>query len=93
MPITLADVEEELSQTPEEVPGSYTDRDSLLYAVAIGMGRDPMDANELQYVCESVGERVVPTAATVLTKPSRSAARSGPSLMSKMNFALLMKSI
>lgn len=90
MAITLADVEEELSQTPEEVPGSYTDRDSLLYAVAIGMGRDPLDANELQYVCESVGNRVVPTAATVLTKPGRTAKRSGPALMSKMNFALLL---
>ncbi|MDP6376574.1 MAG: hypothetical protein QF921_09175 [Pseudomonadales bacterium] len=47
MPITLADVEEELAGTPEEIPGSYTDRDSLLCAVAITMGRDPLDANEL----------------------------------------------
>ncbi|MDA1075086.1 MAG: MaoC/PaaZ C-terminal domain-containing protein [Proteobacteria bacterium] len=89
MPITPADVEQELSQTPEEVPGSYIDRDSLLYAVAIGMGRDPLDPKELEYVCESVGNRVIPSAATVLTKPN-SSARRGPSLMSKMNFALLL---
>jgi len=43
MPITLEDVNEALSIEPEEVPGRYTDRDSLLYAVAIGMGKDPMD--------------------------------------------------
>ena len=68
MPITVADVEQALAMTPAEVPVSYTDRDTLLYAVAIGMGRDPLDANELPYVCETQGDRVVPTAATVLTR-------------------------
>ncbi len=90
MPITLADVEEELAHVPEEVEGSYTDRDSLLYAVAIGMGRDPMDAKELEYVCETVGNRVVPTAATVLTQPNRRADSGRKPLMSKMNYALLL---
>jgi len=89
MPITLKDVEEALSQQPEEVPGAYMDRDSLLYAVAIGMGRDPLDAQELKYVCETVGNRVVPTAATVLTRTKRSPS-AGNSLMGKMNFALLL---
>ena len=40
MPITLADVEEALAQEPQELEGSFSDRDSLLYAVAIGMGRE-----------------------------------------------------
>ena len=90
MPFTLADVEEELAHTPEEIPGSYTDRDALLYAVAIGMSRDPYDQKELEYTCESVGNRVVPTAATVLTKPSRRPSGDRKPLMSKINFALML---
>lgn len=89
MPITMQDVEQALAEQPEAVPGSYSDRDSLLYAVAIGMGRDPMDGKELEYVCETVGNRVVPTAATVLTRAQRPA-RSGSSLIGKMNFALML---
>ena len=88
MPITLEDVREAINQEPVENPGSYSDRDSLLYAVAIGLGRDPLDPKELEYVCESVGNRVVPTAATVLTRSSGGGGRA--SLMSKMNFALLL---
>ena len=77
MAITLQDVEQALAQAQQEVPGNYSDRDSLLYAVAIGMGRDPMDRKELAYVCETMGEAVVPTAATVLSRPSRSSAPAG----------------
>ena len=94
MPITLNDVEEVLAQKPEELEGSYADRDSLLYAVAIGMGRDPLDEKELAYVCETVGDAVVPTAATVLARGRRPAgagrAAARPSLMGKMNFALML---
>ena len=89
MPITVADVEAELSQQPEQAPGSYTDRDSLLYAIAIGLGRDPMDPKELEYVCETVGNRVAPTAATVLSPPNWLGGNS-QSLMSKMNFAQML---
>jgi acyl dehydratase len=89
MAITVADVEQALAQESEPLPGGYTDRDSLLYAVAIGMGRDPLDPKELEYVCETVGNRVVPTAATVLSRTSRPAATRA-SLTSKMNFALML---
>jgi len=89
MAITQADVDAALQETPEPAPGSYSDRDSLLYAVAIGMGRDPMDARELAYVCETVGSKVVPTAATVLARANRTAG-AGMSLLGKMNFALML---
>jgi acyl dehydratase len=89
MAITVADVEQALAQESEPLPGGYTDRDSLLYAVAIGMGRDPLDPKELEYVCETFGNRVVPTAATVLSRTSRPAATRA-SLTSKMNFALML---
>ena len=90
MPITMQDVEKALNQEPEEAPGGYTDRESILYAVAIGMGRDPLDPKELEYVCETIGNRVVPTAATVLSSTNQPAALTADSLFSKMNFALML---
>jgi acyl dehydratase len=89
MAITQADVDAALAETSEAQPGSYSDRDSLLYAVAIGMGRDPLDTRELEYVCETVGDRVVPTAATVLSRAHRPSG-AGTSLLGKMNFALML---
>ena len=91
MPITMQDVEAALAQQGEEVPGEFHDRDSLLYAVAIGMGRDPADRKELAYVCETMGDKVVPTAATVLSRPSRGGGGGGfGGIMAKMNFALML---
>ena len=91
MPITMQDVEAALAQKGEEVPGEFHDRDSLLYAVAIGMGRDPADRKELAYVCETMGDQVVPTAATVLSRPSRGGGGGGfGGIMAKMNFALML---
>ena len=56
-----------LSTVELDLPFSYTDADAMLYALAIGMGRDPLNRNELPYVYEQ-GEplRTVPTLATVL---------------------------
>lgn len=44
----------------------YEDRDILLYNLSVGMGCDPMDANELPFVFEQPGLRAIPTVATVL---------------------------
>ena len=94
MAITLADVEAALSDQGQEVAGSYTDRDALLYNVAIGMGRDPLDAKELPYVCETIGKSVLPTAASVLTKPVKTdkalTFTKGQLMVGKMNFALML---
>ena len=46
----------------------YTDREAMLYAVSVGLGRDPLDANELPYVFESPALKTVPSLATVLTR-------------------------
>jgi acyl dehydratase len=46
----------------------YTDRETMLYALGIGMGRDPLDPRELAYVFEQGELRTVPTMATVLTR-------------------------
>jgi len=39
----------------------------MLYALSIGMGRDPYDPQELPFVFEGAGLRVVPTMATTLS--------------------------
>src|SRR5579864_5107862 len=43
---------------------SWTDRDTMLYGLAIGMGADPLDRRELPFVYEE-GLRTVPTFAAV----------------------------
>jgi acyl dehydratase len=47
---------------------SYTDRETMLYAIGIGMGRDPYDENELPFVFEKGELKTVPSLATVLTR-------------------------
>jgi hypothetical protein len=32
----------------DEVPYHYTERDTMLYALAIGLGRDPLDGNQVE---------------------------------------------
>jgi len=46
----------------------YTARDTMLYALGLGFGADPLDANELRYVYEK-GLVTVPTMAAVLASP------------------------
>jgi len=45
---------------------SYDEKDTMLYALSIGMGRDPYDPQELPFVFEGAGLRVIPTLATTL---------------------------
>jgi acyl dehydratase len=55
---------------------TYGDKDVMLYALGIGMGRDPLNTEELPFVYEK-DLKVVPTAATVLAaamgRPARGA--------------------
>ncbi len=44
---------------------SWTDRETMLYAIGIGMGADPMDTNELPFVYEG-NLKAVPTLASVV---------------------------
>lgn len=47
---------------------AYSTRDTILYAMGIGYGADPLDANELRYVYEK-DLQTVPTMAAVLASP------------------------
>ncbi len=48
-------------------PTVYKDRDSMLYALGVGFGSDPLDENELPYVFEQRSLKTVPTMASILT--------------------------
>jgi acyl dehydratase len=46
----------------------YTDRETMLYAIGVGLGRDPLDDNELAFVTERHALKTVPSMATVLCR-------------------------
>lgn len=48
----------------------YTDRETMLYALGVGLGRDPLDDQELAYVTERHALKTVPSMATVLCRTS-----------------------
>jgi acyl dehydratase len=51
-----------------EVTQAYTEKDAILYALGVGLGRDPVDENELPFVYEK-SLKVLPTFAAVLGWP------------------------
>ena len=56
-----------LSTVENDLPFNYTDADTMLYALSVGMGRDPLDQRELPYVYEQREQlKTLPTLATVL---------------------------
>jgi acyl dehydratase len=57
-------------------PYSYKDRDTMLYALGIGFGRDPLNEAELPFVYEN-GLRTIPTLSTVVSWGSAIIGRSG----------------
>jgi acyl dehydratase len=72
---------DELMQLRSEGEFDYGDRETILYALSVGFGRDPLDAGELPFVYEN-GLRAVPTMATVLA--------SGQSLIGQTGANFLM---
>ncbi len=53
----------------EEVEQSYAVKDSILYALSVGFGHDPMDTHQLRFVFEETDFQVTPTMAVVLSRP------------------------
>jgi acyl dehydratase len=51
-----------------DVEQSYTKKDTMLYALGLGYGHDPMDENQLQFVYEK-NLKTLPTMAVVLGYP------------------------
>lgn len=55
---------------------TYTDRETMLYALGVGFGRDPMNEAELPFVYEN-GLKTVPTLATVIAWGQRTIGQAG----------------
>src|SRR6266540_6557030 len=51
-----------------EVVQTYTEKDAILYALGLGLGHDPLDADELPFVYEK-SIKLLPTFAVVLGWP------------------------
>ena len=60
MPINYDEI---MSLKSENIEISYTDKDSILYGLGVGLGNDPMDIDELKYVYEN-GQIALPSMAT-----------------------------
>ena len=60
MPINYDDI---MSLKSENIEISYTDKDSILYGLGVGLGNDPMNMDELKYVYEN-GQIALPSMAT-----------------------------
>ncbi len=59
--------DELMSKSIYDIPFTYTDSETILYALGIGMGADPLNEKELPYVYEQGGLlQTVPTLSTVL---------------------------
>src|SRR5205085_10403701 len=65
-----------LSLRSERESFSYTDKDTMLYALSLGYGADPLDPRELSFVYED-GLRPVPTMNAILGKGSTILADGG----------------
>ena len=52
----------------EDIEHTYTARDTMLYALGLGFGEDPVDENELSYVYED-GLQAAPSMAVILGYP------------------------
>ena len=60
MPINYDEI---MSLKSENIEISYTDKDSILYGLGVGLGNNPMDLEELKYVYEN-GQIALPSMAT-----------------------------
>jgi len=69
---------------------SYDEKDVMLYALGVGMGRDPLDEKELPFVYENNGLKVVPTFASVINRGEAPPQAQRMPQKSEINFALVV---
>jgi acyl dehydratase len=68
----------------------YDEKDVMLYALGVGMGRDPLDEKELPFVYENNGLKVVPTFASVIGRGEAPPERQRMPQKSNINFAMVV---
>src|SRR4051812_7569712 len=69
---------------------SYDEKDVMLYALGVGMGRDPLDEQELPFVYENNGLKVVPTFASVISRGEAPPERQRMPQKSNINFMMVV---
>jgi acyl dehydratase len=69
---------------------SYDEKDVMLYALGVGMGRDPLDEQELPFVYENNGLKVVPTFASVINRGDAPPERQRMPQKSNINFMMVV---
>src|SRR5690349_24992591 len=69
---------------------AYGEKDVMLYALGVGMGRDPLDEKELPFVYENNGLKVVPTFASVIGRGEAPGDRQRMPQKSSINFAMVV---
>jgi acyl dehydratase len=60
-----------MAHSPPDIAVDYGPRECMLYALGIGLGMDPMDQRQLQFVYERANLMAFPTLPTVLGWPGR----------------------
>src|SRR3954467_12016106 len=88
MPI---DYEDMMQSGATRLTARYDEKDVMLYALGIGMGRDPLDEQELLFVYENNGLKVVPTFASVINRGEAPPERQRMPQKSQINFALVVE--
>jgi acyl dehydratase len=87
MPIDYDDM---MQSGASGLAAQYDEKDVMLYALGVGMGRDPLDEKELPFVYENNGLKVVPTFASVINRGEAPSARQRMPQKSEINFALVV---
>jgi acyl dehydratase len=68
----------------------YDEKDVMLYALGVGFGRDPLDAQELPFVYENAGLKVAPTFASVIGRGEAPPERQRMPQKSNINFMMVV---
>lgn len=87
MPIDYDDM---MQSGAKGLRAAYDEKDVMLYALGVGMGRDPLDEKELPFVYENNGLKVVPTFASVINRGEAPPQAQRMPQKSEINFALVV---
>jgi acyl dehydratase len=68
----------------------YDEKDAMLYALGVGMMRDPLDEKELPFAYENNGLKVVPTFASVINRGDAPPERQRMPQKSSINFMMVV---
>ena len=68
----------------------YDEKDVMLYALGVGLGRDPLDEQELPFVYENNGLKVVPTFASVISRGEAPPEKQRMPQKSNINFMMVV---